>query len=82
MSGVSIGDGAVIGAGAVVTSDITPYAIAVGNPAKTIKYRFSPDKIEKLLKIQWWNWPNEKIQSNIEYFYGEVDSFIERFYNE
>ena len=55
MSGVTIGDGAVIGAGAVVTKDVPPYAIVGGNPARVLKYRFSPDIIEKLLKIQWWN---------------------------
>lgn len=50
-----IGDGAVIGAGAVVTSNIPPYAIAVGNPAKVIKYRFQEDKIKQLLKEKWWD---------------------------
>ena len=64
---VSIGDGAVIGAGAVVTKNIPPYAIAAGVPAKIIKYRF-PEKITaELLKIKWWDWPEELITENIEW---------------
>jgi len=61
LGGVEIGNGAVIGAGAVVTKDIEPYAVAVGVPAKIIKYRFSPDKIKKLQKIKWWDLPKEKL---------------------
>lgn len=55
LSGITIGDGAVIGAGAVVSKDIPPYSIAVGNPIRIIKYRFSPDQISQLLNIKWWN---------------------------
>ncbi len=62
MDGVSIGDGAVIGAGAVVTKDIPPYAIAVGVPAKVIKYRFSEDIIHRLLKTRWYDQPDEVIK--------------------
>jgi len=54
LSGVTIGHGAVIGAGAVVTKDIPPYAVAVGVPAKVIKYRFSDDIIKNLLELEWW----------------------------
>ena len=61
MAGVNIGDGAVIGAGAIVTHDIPPYAIAVGVPARVIKYRFSPDIIEKLLELKWWDYPKDFI---------------------
>ncbi|WP_275669222.1 CatB-related O-acetyltransferase [Pseudoalteromonas shioyasakiensis] len=62
--GVEVGDGAVVGANAVVTKDVPPYAIVAGNPAKVIKYRFPKETIEILLKIKWWDWPVEKIREN------------------
>lgn len=65
LSGVTIGDGAVIGAFALVTKDVAPYSIVGGNPAKEIKKRFSEEKIAELLKLKWWNWPVEKIKKNI-----------------
>jgi acetyltransferase-like isoleucine patch superfamily enzyme len=68
MDGVTIGDGAVIAAGAVVTKDIPPYAIAGGVPAKVIKYRFSEDVIAFLLELKWWNFTDEEIFKNIEFF--------------
>lgn len=61
LDGVTIADGAVIGAGAVVTKDIPPYAIAVGVPAKVIKYRFDEQTIEELLNEQWWNKKEDEI---------------------
>lgn len=82
LSGVRIGDGAVIGAGAVVTKNVPPYAIVGGVPAKILKYRFSNEQIRKLLKIAWWNWDIEKILKNIHHFYGDVDEFIRKFSNE
>ena len=75
LDGVKIGDGAVIGAGAVVVKDIPPYAIAVGVPAKVVKYRFEKDKIEKLLQIRWWDWEQLKLQS-IENDFFDLDKFI------
>lgn len=77
LDGVKIGDGAVLAAGAVVASDVPPYAIVGGVPAKIIKYRFDEDKIFKLLKIQWWNWPEEKLHVIEERFFD-----VERFINE
>lgn len=61
LSGVTIGHGAVVGARAVVTKDVPPYAIVAGNPAHLLKYRFSPEIIERLLKVKWWDWREEDI---------------------
>jgi serine acetyltransferase len=64
MPGVSIGTGAVIGSGAVVTKDIGPYEVAVGVPAKAIKKRFDDVTIEKLLASEWWDWDRETLENN------------------
>lgn len=61
LNGVSIGDGAIVAAGSVVTKDIPPYAIVCGVPARVIKYRFPDCVIEKLIQLSWWNLPMEEI---------------------
>jgi acetyltransferase-like isoleucine patch superfamily enzyme len=63
-SGVTIGDGAIVAARAVVTRDVEPFAIVAGNPARLVKYRFDEPLREALLRIRWWDWPEEKV---IEY---------------
>lgn len=66
MSGIKIGDGAIIATKAVVTKDIEPYTIVGGNPAKPIKKRFSEATISKLLQLKWWDWDIKKITKDIE----------------
>ena len=65
LAGVTIGDGAVIGTRAVVTKDVPPYTIVGGVPAKFIRKRFPQETIDSLLKIKWWNWPEERIRQHI-----------------
>ena len=75
MAGVRIGDGAIIGTRAVVTKDVEPYSIVGGAPGKEIRKRFAPEVIKKLMEIQWWNWPIEKIRSSIpDIQFGNVDA--------
>lgn len=64
---VTIGDGAVVGANAVVTKDIPPYAVAVGVPARVIAYRCDKELIDKMLEIKWWDWPEEVLVENMEF---------------
>lgn len=68
VSGAQISDGAIVAANAVVTGFVPPYAIVAGNPARVIKYRFSPEVIELLLTIKWWDWEIERIKDNIALF--------------
>lgn len=68
LRGVTIGDGAVIGANSLVNKDVPPYAVVVGSPAKIIKYRFSKEIIQALLKIKWWDYPLEIISEYAELF--------------
>jgi virginiamycin A acetyltransferase len=70
MPGITIGDGAIIAAKAVVVKDVPPYAIAAGNPAQTIRRRFDDDTVARLLAIAWWNWPVEKISRNLDAIRG------------
>ena len=78
MSGVTIGDGAVIANNSHVVKNVEPYSLVGGNPAKLIKYRFKPEQIEKLLEIKWWYWDDEKINNFTPLLCNtNIDEFIE-----
>lgn len=68
LSGVTIGRGAIIAAGSVVTKDVRPYSIVAGNPAKEIKQRFSSEIVTYLEESQWWKWDDNQIKENKDFF--------------
>ena len=78
MPGVNIGNGAVIGAGAVVTKDVEAYSVVAGVPAKKIKMRFSDELIQKIEKSAWWNWGHETIKNRIADF-RNMDDFVRKY---
>jgi acetyltransferase-like isoleucine patch superfamily enzyme len=67
LSGVTIGDGAVVGACSVVTKDVPPYAIVAGNPARVVGQRFDDDTVAWLLDLKWWDWPEDKIMASLDF---------------
>ena len=77
LDGVTIGDGAIIGAGAVVNKDIPPYAIAVGNPIRIVKYRFEENVVKELLELKWWNLPEENLKL-VEQNFWDINTFIQK----
>jgi len=72
LTGVKIGNGAIIAANSVVTKDVPPYGIMAGSPAKLIGYRFEQSIIKQLEELAWWNWPDEKIAKNKTFFENEI----------
>ena len=80
LSGVRIGDGAVVGTQAVVTEDVRPYAIVVGNPAREVGRRFTDEQVEALLRIRWWDWPTDLVRQRVDLLSSpDVGRLIERF---
>jgi acetyltransferase-like isoleucine patch superfamily enzyme len=73
-----IGDGAIIGSGAVVLEDVPPYAVVVGVPAKVKRYRYDTEMIETLLRVKWWEWSIEEINANADALMSP-EIFLERF---
>ena len=77
LSGVTIGDGAIIGTRAVVTKDVAPYTIVGGVPAKPIRQRYDPETIAQLLTLKWWDWPPEKIARHLNAIQsGDIASLL------
>jgi acetyltransferase-like isoleucine patch superfamily enzyme len=74
MSGVTVGVGAVVAAGAVVTKDVAPFEVVGGIPARHITWRFDEAIREELLHIAWWEWPVEKVVAHIDQLYGRGDA--------
>jgi acetyltransferase-like isoleucine patch superfamily enzyme len=80
LSGVTIGDGAVVAARTVVTRDVAPYAIVAGNPGQVVAHRFSEQQREQLLSIRWWEWPVDAILDRVDALNGgDIDDFVRRF---
>ena len=73
--GITVGTGAVIAAGSVVVKDVPPYAVVGGNPAQTIRYRFTDAEIQRLLASEWWNWSMERLQRDVDTF-TDINRFL------
>ncbi|MDD3265603.1 MAG: CatB-related O-acetyltransferase [Burkholderiales bacterium] len=82
MPGVKVGDGAIIASKSVVTKDVAPYSIVGGNPAIPIRQRFDDETINKLLKIEWWNWSIDKIAQNGKYLLDFTPENLEKLIQE
>lgn len=79
LGGATVGHGAIIGSGAVVFGDVPPFAVVAGNPAQVVRYRFSASIVARLLKVQWWDWPVEKIMANRTWFHKPIEEFVREF---
>lgn len=75
----NIGNGVIAGAGSVITKDIPDYAVVVGAPARIIRYRYSPDEVDDLNKIAWWNWTDDEIRERYDDFYLPIGEFIKKY---
>jgi len=75
MEGVKVGHGAILAAGAVVARDVDPYTVVAGNPARFVKIRFSPGVVEELLRVAWWEWPDDQIKGQLRKM-ADVTSFL------
>lgn len=78
MPGVTIGHGCIVGARAVVSGNIPPYSVAVGNPARVVKTRFSEDVVRQLLEIAWWDWHVDKVTRNLDAIRGaDIEAMLQ-----
>ena len=77
---VTLGDGVVVAAGAVVTKDVAPYTIVAGTPAKTIRLRQPPEIAERLIALAWWDWSHTRLRETLEDFRAlEAEAFLEKY---
>jgi phosphonate metabolism protein (transferase hexapeptide repeat family) len=80
LPGRTIGTGAIVGAGAVVTKDVAPYALVAGNPARVIRPRFDEDVVARLLALAWWDWPHRQLRRALDDFRRlDVRAFLDRY---
>lgn len=76
MPGLTIGNGAIIGAGSVVTKNVEPWTIVAGNPARVIRRRFTPEVAEAMERIRWWDWSHDQLRERMADFEGSINAFI------
>lgn len=77
---VTLGDGAVVAAGAVVTKDVEPYSIVAGTPAKVLRVRQPPEIAERLIALAWWDWSHEDIRQALPDFRSlAAEAFLEKY---
>jgi virginiamycin A acetyltransferase len=77
LAGVTIGNGAILGANSLVTKDVEPYSIVSGSPAQHIRFRFDPDTVRRINDSAWWNWEDEQLKKNLNLF-RDVSAFVSR----
>lgn len=78
MGGITVGDGAILGARCLVRKDVPPYTIMAGIPARILRYRFTNEQIADLLRLRWWDWPENEVASYIGYLYSaNIEGFLQ-----
>ncbi len=78
---MTVGTGAVVGAGAVASQDVPPFAIAAGVPAKVLRQRFDDTTVQRLLETAWWNWPHERLAAALGDFRNlPIEAFLDRYH--
>ena len=79
LSGITIGNGAIVAARAVVTKDVAPYSVVAGNPAAHKRYRFDERTRDALLRISWWEWPHDRVVAHAYQLVNpDLATFVER----